>query len=156
MGKQWKQCLTLFLEVSKITTDGDCSHETKRHLLLGRKVITNLEKWSLSCVWLFVTPWTVDYQAPLSMGFSRQENSNVWPLPSPGCLSTSIQSLPSPSHLTFYVRSTEILETKAVISYIFEYPLKYHSNPSPTPKIHFLSYMGIITVWRDNNWTFPS
>ena len=29
--------------VSKITADGDCSHEIKRHLLLGRKVITNLE-----------------------------------------------------------------------------------------------------------------
>ena len=28
---------------SKITADGDCSHETKRHLLLGRKVMTNLE-----------------------------------------------------------------------------------------------------------------
>ena len=27
---------------SKITADGDCSHETKRHLLLGRKTITNL------------------------------------------------------------------------------------------------------------------
>ena len=27
---------------SKITTDGDCSHEIKRHLLLGRKVVTNL------------------------------------------------------------------------------------------------------------------
>ena len=43
MGKQWKQCLTLFLEVSKITTDGDCSPEIKRRLLLGRKVMTNLE-----------------------------------------------------------------------------------------------------------------
>ena len=30
------------LEGSKITTDGDCSHEIKRHLLLGRKVVTNL------------------------------------------------------------------------------------------------------------------
>ena len=29
--------------VSKITTDGDCSHEIKRHLLLGRKVMTNLD-----------------------------------------------------------------------------------------------------------------
>jgi len=29
--------------VSKITADGDCSHEIKRHLLLGRKVITNLD-----------------------------------------------------------------------------------------------------------------
>ena len=30
-------------EGSKITADGDCSHEIKRHLLLGRKVITNLD-----------------------------------------------------------------------------------------------------------------
>ena len=28
---------------SKITTDGDCSYEIKRHLLLGRKVMTNLD-----------------------------------------------------------------------------------------------------------------
>ena len=28
---------------SKITTDGDCSHEIKRHLLLGRKVMTDLD-----------------------------------------------------------------------------------------------------------------
>ena len=31
------------LGASKITADGDCSHEIKRHLLLGRKVMTNLE-----------------------------------------------------------------------------------------------------------------
>ena len=43
MGKQWKQCQTLFLGVSKITADGDCSHEIKRRLLLGRKVMTNLD-----------------------------------------------------------------------------------------------------------------
>ena len=43
MGKQWKQCQTLFLGGSKITADGDCSHEIKRHLLLGRKVVTNLD-----------------------------------------------------------------------------------------------------------------
>jgi len=43
MGKQWKQWLTLFLGGSKITADGDCSHEIKRRLLLGRKVITNLD-----------------------------------------------------------------------------------------------------------------
>ena len=42
MGKQWKQWLTLFLG-SKITADGDCSHEIKRRLLLGRKVMTNLD-----------------------------------------------------------------------------------------------------------------
>ena len=43
MGKQWKQWLTLFWGGSKITADGDCSHEIKRHLHLGRKVMTNLD-----------------------------------------------------------------------------------------------------------------
>ena len=43
MGKQWKQCQTLFLGAPKITADGDCSHEIKRHLLLGRKVMINLD-----------------------------------------------------------------------------------------------------------------
>ena len=43
MRKQWKQCQTLFFRVSKITADGDCSHEIKRCLLLGRKVMTNLD-----------------------------------------------------------------------------------------------------------------
>ena len=43
MGKQWKQCQTLFSGGSKITADGDCSHKIKRRLLLGRKVMTNLD-----------------------------------------------------------------------------------------------------------------
>ena len=43
MGKQWKQCQSLFLGGSKITADGDCSHEIKRHLLLGRKAMRNLD-----------------------------------------------------------------------------------------------------------------
>ena len=43
MGKQWKQCQTLFFGGSKITADGDHSHEIKRHLLLGRKIMTNLD-----------------------------------------------------------------------------------------------------------------
>ena len=43
MGKQWKQWQTLLFWGSKITEDGDCSHEIKRHLLLGRKVMTNLD-----------------------------------------------------------------------------------------------------------------
>ena len=44
MGKQWKQCQTLFWGAPKITADGDCSHEIKRRLLLGRKVMTNLKQ----------------------------------------------------------------------------------------------------------------
>ena len=43
MGKQWKQCQILLFFVLKITADGDCSHEIKRRLLLGRKVMTNLD-----------------------------------------------------------------------------------------------------------------
>ena len=38
-----KQCQTLFFGGSKITADGDCSHEIKRRLLLGRKVMINLD-----------------------------------------------------------------------------------------------------------------
>ena len=45
MEKQWKQWQTLFIYFfgSQITADGDCSHEIKRHLLLGRKVMSNLD-----------------------------------------------------------------------------------------------------------------
>ena len=46
---------------SKITVDGDCSHKIKRHLLLGRKVMTNLDSILRS------------RGISLSMGFSRQE-----------------------------------------------------------------------------------
>jgi len=42
MGKQWKQRDVIFLG-SKITADGDCSREIKRRLLLGRKVMINLD-----------------------------------------------------------------------------------------------------------------
>ena len=41
---------------------------------------------SLNCVRLFGTPWTVAYQAPLSMEFSRQEYWSGLPFPSPGDL----------------------------------------------------------------------
>ena len=48
-------------------------------------------KWKkvklLSCVWLFATPWTVAYQAPRFMEFSRQEYWSGLPFPSPGDLS---------------------------------------------------------------------
>ena len=43
MGKQWKQLTDFIFGGSKITADGDCSHEIKRRLLLGRKVMTNLD-----------------------------------------------------------------------------------------------------------------
>ena len=39
----WKQCQTLFFRALKSLVTGDCSHEIKRHLFLGRKVMTNLD-----------------------------------------------------------------------------------------------------------------
>ena len=46
MGNRWGNSgnsVRLFLGGSKITADGDCSHEIKRHLFLGRKIMTNLD-----------------------------------------------------------------------------------------------------------------
>ena len=74
---------------SKITADGDCSHEMKRCLLLGRKVMTNLLLLLLlllsrfSRVRLCATPETAAHQAPPSLGFSRQEYWSGLPFPSP-------------------------------------------------------------------------
>ena len=47
----------------------------------------------LSRVWLFLTPWTVAHQAPLSMGFPRQEYWSRLPFPSPGDLLTQGSNL---------------------------------------------------------------
>jgi len=46
---------------------------------------------SLSRVWLFATPWTVDHQAPPSMGFSRKEYWSGSPFPSPVKIQTRNQ-----------------------------------------------------------------
>ena len=43
MANRWGNSERLYFGGSKITADGDCSHEIKRHLLLGRKVIINLD-----------------------------------------------------------------------------------------------------------------
>ena len=46
MGNRWGNSgnsVRLYFRGSKITADGDCSHEIKRRLLLGRKVMTNLD-----------------------------------------------------------------------------------------------------------------
>ena len=73
---------------SKITADGDCSHEIKRRLLLGGKAMTNLLLLLLllsrfSRVLLCATPQMAAHQAPLSLGLSRQEHWSGLPFPSP-------------------------------------------------------------------------
>ena len=58
---------------SKITVDDDYSHEIKRHVILGRKAMTNLVVvlQSVSRVQLFVTPWIAAHQASLSFNISQ-------------------------------------------------------------------------------------
>ena len=60
MGKQWKQWLTIFLG-SQITADGECSHEIKRRLLLGRKVMSNLDSILKSTVFVNKGPSSQGY-----------------------------------------------------------------------------------------------
>ena len=43
MANRWGETVGTVSDCSKITADGDCSHEIKRRLLLGRKVMTNLD-----------------------------------------------------------------------------------------------------------------
>ena len=71
---------------SKITAEGDGSYEIKRRLLLGRKAMTNLLLLLLSRfsrVRPCATPETAAHQAPLSLGFSRQEHWSGLPVTSP-------------------------------------------------------------------------
>ena len=61
-------------------------HLSHPNPLYSEKVKVKVKVKSLSRARLFVTPWTVAYRAPLSMGFSRQEYWSGLPLPSPGDL----------------------------------------------------------------------
>ena len=78
-----------FPELLKILFSCDL---TKLNIPSSKCVYFNLhcspatQKWkcySLSCVWLFVTPWTVAHQSPLSVGFYRQEYWSGLPCPPP-------------------------------------------------------------------------
>ena len=78
---------------------------------------------SLSCVWLFVTPWTVAHRTPQSMRFSRQEYWSGLPFPSPG-------DLPNPG------TESESLASLAMAGKFFttEPPGKPLTHNSPTNK----------------------
>ena len=103
---------------------------------------------SLSCVRLFVTPWTVAYQVPLSMGFSRQDYRSGLPFPSPGDLpSPGIEprypalkvdalpsELPGKSRLLYIMISIPILVDKPAISYNY--------NPLIPPSIGHTGDLG--------------
>ena len=71
-GETMETVRDFILRGSKITADGEWSHEIKRHLLPGRKAMTSLSSvQSLSHVWLFATPGTAACQASLSITNSQ-------------------------------------------------------------------------------------
>ena len=81
---QWREGMVNYLTRQKSTTRGEeicffsedqCFHTSSIMLQLSR-------------VWLFVTPWTVARQAPLSVGFSGQEYWNGLSFPTPGIFQT--------------------------------------------------------------------
>ena len=62
---------------SKITADGDCSHETKRHLLIGRKVMTNLDSMFKSIFKRHSKRHYFANKGPSSQGYGFS-SGNVW------------------------------------------------------------------------------
>ena len=89
-GETVETVADFILGASKITADGDCSHEIKRHLLLGRKVMTNIRSVQFSCsvVSNSLQPHKSARQASLSI-------TNSWS----SLRLTSIESVMPPSHL---------------------------------------------------------
>ena len=80
MGKQWETVKGFIFLVSKIIADGECSHEIKRCLLLGRKVMTNLDSILKSR----------DITLPTKV---RLVKAMVFPVVMYGCESESIRKL---------------------------------------------------------------
>ena len=97
---------------SKITADGDCSQEIKRHLFLGSKAMTNLLLLLLSRFSRFrlcATPEMAAQQASPSLGFSRQEHWSGLPFPSPKHESESEVAQSCPTLLPHGLQPTRLL-----------------------------------------------
>ena len=93
-----------------------------------------------SCVWLFVTLWTVAHQAPLSMGLSMQEYWSELPFPSPGDLPdpgielTSL-ALQADSLWLSHQGSPEVMEANAILRLVL---------PCHLPRIASLTILKIL------------
>ena len=81
VGHDWSNLACIFFNAWSKSISSDV-----QQLCPDDSLISKVKAKSLSCVRLFVPPWTVAYQAPLSMRFSRQEYWSGFPLPSPGDL----------------------------------------------------------------------
>ena len=81
---------------------------------------------SLSRDQLFVTPWTVAYQPPLLMGFSRQEYSSGLPFPSPGDLPDPGSNLSLPHCRQMLYRLSHQRSPKIKITQVLKYDMSSH------------------------------
>ena len=103
-----------------------------------------------SCVWLFVTLWTVAHQSPLSMGFSRQQYWRGLPCPSPGDLPNAGIEPVSPEASALQVDSLLLSHQGILLSYKKEWnnvtcSRDYHTEWSQTEKD---KYHMISLVWN--------
>ena len=104
---------------------------------------SNAWKWKVkvklfSRVWLLATPWTAAYQAPPSMGFSRQEYWSGVPLPSPNVTSKASQL--ANFCITFVYGFCFVLSTAHSV-WDFSSPMKVWTRPQQWK------------VWTPNRWT---
>ena len=90
----------------------------------------------LSCVWLFATPWTAAHQAPLSMGFSRQEYWSGLALPSPMLVPTSLQKYHGRGTYSSYATSHVPYENGSTVwvTELITERANIHIQVSVTPK----------------------
>jgi len=100
---------------------------------------SNAWKWkvkvkSLSRVWLLATPWTATYQAPPSMGFSRQQYWRGVPLPSPLSIFTHLNlrtRLSPASSLPFLVSVKPLVSDSGLFpGFLFPYSCPSKAHPS--------------------------
>ena len=89
MAESEEELKSLLMKVKEESEKAGFKLNIQRAKIMASAPITSWQMCVLSrfsCVWFFVTPWTVVHQAPLSMRFSRQENWGGLPFPSPGDL----------------------------------------------------------------------
>ena len=98
---------------------------------------------TLSCAQLFVVPWTVAHQTPLSMGFSRQEYSTGLPCPPPG-------DLPDPRIEPVSLASPALAGGFFITSTTWEATLRsiLYSNNSKTPLLLSLKSQYAYHKWK--------
>ena len=116
---------------------------------------------SLSRVWFFATPWTVDYQAPPSRGFSRQECWSGLPFPSPDLLLLS-GDLPDPGikprspALQAYTLPSEPPGKPPSLSRSCPFPLPSVSGSSQSRTLHLGAlHLVALSLWSSLIWECP-